>query len=255
MQNNFGPAMRSMRSDLGISQLDLAHAIGTTQRHVSFLETGRSVPTRDFVIRLAVGLTLSLPQRSALFEAAGFQNPYMQREIGSQAHKSVLDMLDRRVLAHWPYPAFVLDEMWNILRVNPIGVGLLGQFLEPENCAPSLFDVFLSARFQDRLENWEQVSLVFYFRMQAAAEQFPQLAQKLDAARAAGLFDHMSTTLRNLDDVPAYIPAILRNPDGSKLVMTSFVGRLASAHDATIAGLEIELMVPMDDATADLMHR
>jgi hypothetical protein len=142
--------------------------------------------------------------------------------------------------------------MWNILRVNQIGAGLLGQFLEHENATPSLFDVFLSAKFQNRLENWEEVSLVFYFRMQAAAEQFPQLAHKLEAARAAGLFDHMSTTLRNLDDVPAYIPAVLRNPDGSKLTMTSFVGKLASAQDAAIAGLEIELMVPMDDASERL---
>jgi transcriptional regulator with XRE-family HTH domain len=104
MQNSFGPALRSMRGDLGISQLDLAQAIQTTQRHVSFLETGRSAPTRDFVIRLAVGLTLSLPQRAALFDAAGYQNPYMKRQFGPEAHKSVLDMLERRVLAHWPYP-------------------------------------------------------------------------------------------------------------------------------------------------------
>jgi hypothetical protein len=127
----------------------------------------------------------------------------------------------------------------------PIGAGLLGQFLEPENATPSLFDVFLSAKFQNRLKNWEEVSPVFYFLMQAAAAQFPQLVGRLEAARAARLFDHMRKTLRNLDDVPAYIPAILRNPDGSKLTMTSCVHKLASAQDAAIAGLKIELMVPM----------
>lgn len=249
MSQIFGSALKTIRADLALSQLALAGALGTTQRHVSFLETGRSRPTRDFVIRLSTGLSLSLPQRAALFDAAGFDNPYRRRDFGAQEMADVLDMLDRRALRHWPFPAFVLDCGWTVLRANAPGRALLSSFMDAGNAPPSLFEIFLSDAFRSRIENWDEVSLIFYFRMMAAAAQDAHLKTLFERARADGLFAHVPDRLAEAGDVPPYVPAVLRGPDGTRLAMSSFVGHLASVHEAAIEGLEVEFMIPMDEAT------
>ena len=104
MANQFGTALRTLRNDLGLSQLALAGAISTTQRHISFLETGRSQPTRDFVTRLSTQLAISLPHRALLFDAAGFQNPYRHDYLDEGGLEQLLDMLEARALHHWPFP-------------------------------------------------------------------------------------------------------------------------------------------------------
>ena len=247
MPNGFGHALKTLRADLGLSQLELSHAISSTQRHVSFLETGRSQPTREFITRICTDLSLSLPQRAALFEASGHDNPFKRPGFGPAQTAEVLDLIERRALRHWPFPAFALDLDWNVLRTNAPGQNLLTMFATPGNAPTSLFDLFLSDTFVALLENWRDVSLVFYFRMQAAARRSPALAEMFDTARASGKFDHIADHLAQLQEVPPYVPARLRLPDGTRLAMSSFVGKLASIHDASIEGIEIELMVPMDE--------
>lgn len=248
-KTGFGLALRNLRADLGLSQLALAGVLSTTQRHISFLETGRSLPSRGFVIRLSTELSLSLPQRAALFDAGGFDNPYRHRAFGSDEILHVLDMLERRLLAHWPFPGFVLDAEWRVLRANEAGAQMLAGMGAPANTPTSLFELFLSPGFRARLENWEEVSLIFYYRMQAAAAHSPDLAARFAAARCDGLFDHIPTQLAAPALPPAYVPAIFRGPDGTRLAMSSLVGKLASVHEAAIEGLEVELIMPVDEET------
>lgn len=249
MENSFGAALRTLRQDLGLSQLALATAISTTQRHVSFLETGRSRPSKDFVVRISTDLSVSLPQRAMLFDAAGFTNPYRNQSFGDQELSALLDTIEARALAHWPYPGFLLDREWTVLRMNAPAEGLLAGFDLPKDAPPSMFEVFLSPQFRERVENWQEVSTVFYFRMQAACAHSSLLAARFAQARADGLFDHMPGRLSADMDVPPYIPVIFAGPGGQRLSMSSFVGKLASIHDAAVEGLEIELLIPVDAAT------
>ncbi|MGZ9812045.1 MmyB family transcriptional regulator [Pseudoroseicyclus sp. H15] len=245
----FGSALKTLRSDLGLSQLALAGALGTTQRHVSFIESGRSRATREFLIRLCTGLALSLPQRAMLFDAAGLANPFRHDDFGAAEMEALLDRIERRVLRHWPFPGFVLDRSWQVLRANGPGLALTASLGAPPGEMPSLFEIFLSPAFRARVQNWQDVSLVFYFRMLGAAAENPALARRLDQARAEGLFDHVPARLASTDPPPPFVPARLTGPDGVTLTMSSLVGRLASIHDAAIAGLEVELLAPVDDET------
>ena len=126
---------------------------------------------------------------------------------------------------------------------------MLADFRPVDGGALSMFEVFVSDTFRSRLENWEDVSLVIYLRMQIAATHSPHLAELLRSSRTSGIFDHIPDRLTAPQDVPAYVPAILRRPDGGRLIMSSFVGQLASVHDAAIAGLDIEFLMPMDEET------
>lgn len=247
--NTFGTALKTMRAELGLSQLDLAGEIGTTQRHVSFLETGRSQPSVEFVGRLATGLELSLTQRAALFDAVSGRNPYRRADFDSDQVKAVLDMLELRALRHWPFPGYVMDHDWTILRANAPGWAMLEGFAASSNAPVSMYEVFLSEAFFSRVQNWEEVAMIFYFRMQAAAARSERMAVLFAKARAEGRFAGVAERLTGGAEVPPYIPAVLSGPEGVQLQMSSLVGQLASTHEAAIEGLEVELMIPVDETT------
>lgn len=249
MKNRFGRALRELRQALALSQLELAHAVGTTQRHVSFLETGRSAPTREMIGRLATSLSLSVAQRQALFLASGFASPFPRRSMDSADVQATLELLDRRLIRHWPFPAYVMDRQWRVLRANRPGHQLLEGFALDGIAEVSLLDLFMAELFRERVVNWQELSMAFFFRMQAAAVESAAFASRFEHARSQGLFDHVPAYLTGGQEVPALVPAILQAPDGSRMVLTSLVGHLATAHDALVDGLEVELMVPVDDAT------
>src|SRR6185312_973323 len=106
---DFPEALRARRTRRRISQLDLATLAGTTQRHLSFVESGRSVPGRNLVIRLAESLELTLRERNELLLAAGYAPAYPERPLEDPALAPVREALDRILDGHMPYPALVID--------------------------------------------------------------------------------------------------------------------------------------------------
>ena len=249
MPLDFGTTLKQLRSDLGLSQEALAANLGSTQRHVSFLETGRSLPTQAMIGRLATDLNLNAAQRAALFEASGQPNPYVRRDFTSHEVIETLDMIEHRILRHWPFPAFVLDAEWNVLRMNDraqVMFGVLGN-------ATNMLALFLSPEFSTMIENWEEASSAFYFRMQTAATHNETVRTAFEAARKRGMFDHIANTMTQPGDIPIFIPAILRLPTGDRVKLTSILGNLVSVHDALVEGFDIELMVPVDAESERIM--
>ncbi len=168
-QAHFGDALRAVRRALGMTQEAVAHTIDTTQRHVSFLETGRSAPTRAMLGRLVAGLGLTAAQSAALFAASGFRNPYPARVLEGPALQTTLDLMAQQVLRHWPFPAFVVDRDWNFLRTNGPARRMLAAF----GAVPNMHALFLSPAFGERVVNWEQASGSFYTRIHAVARRSP----------------------------------------------------------------------------------
>lgn len=246
---SFGNTLKQLRSDLGLSQEALATNLGSTQRHISFLETGRSAPTHAMIGRMATELSLSAAQRAALFDASGHPNPYRRRDFTSHEVIETLDMIEHRILKHWPFPAFVMDADWNVLRMNNPAKLMLA----PTGNAPNMLEFFLSPEFAERIENWEEASTAFYFRMQSAATRNDTIRYAFEAARNRGMFDHISSTLSEQTDIPIFIPAIIRMPAGQRVKLTSVLGNLVSVHDALVEGFDIEFMVPVDEASERCM--
>ena len=243
--NRFGTALRAVRSELGLTQEDLAHAIGTTQRHLSFLETGRSAPTREMLGRIVAGLSLSAAQRAALFQASGFRSPYPVRTLEGAELQATLDLMADQVLRHWPFPAFVVDRDWNFLRLNGPAARMIAAFGGVTN----MHALFLSPAFRAVVTNWEQASGSFYTRIQEVARRSPLVRSALDAAVADGRFDHLARVLGGPDDVPVYVPIEVQLPGGARMRFTSLHGRWVSVHDAVAEQLEVELLVPLDGAS------
>ena len=246
MQDNatFGPALRAVRRELGLSQIALAGVLSTTQRHVSFLETGRTAPSRAMVTRIATGLALNGAQRNALFAASGFRT--VSEPMTAEMLAATLDMLERQILGHWPYPAFVLDRDWDILRRNGAAARMLRTLSDDGQEPGNLMIAFLSGQFMAAVQNWQEISANFYFRLQAAAERSAMVRHALDDARARGFFSDLTGQLTGSGPELPFQPIIMRLPDGTTMQMSSLLARLGSAHDALIDDIEIELIFPVD---------
>ena len=152
----FGRHVRRWRSMRRMSQLDLAIAAGTTARHLSFVETGRSRPGADLILRIADALRVPLPDRNTLFEAAGLPPTYPAHDLGSQALESVDRVLEAVLRGHEPYPAWIVRQPLTFLRANAGAEALFPGLtqLPPDQ----LIDLWYGpGPFQDQVVNWPDV--------------------------------------------------------------------------------------------------
>jgi transcriptional regulator with XRE-family HTH domain len=116
--NDIGGLLREWRERRRLSQLALASEAGVSQRHVSFLESGRSVPSREMVLQLAIALDLPLRERNALLLAAGYAPRYPQPTFGAPAFAAARAILEKVVEGHLPNPALVVDRYWTLRLAN-----------------------------------------------------------------------------------------------------------------------------------------
>jgi transcriptional regulator with XRE-family HTH domain len=112
----FGIHLRRWRERRRMTQADLAHAAESSTRHLSCLETGKSQPSREMIMRLAGHLDLPLRDQNKLLLAAGFAPAFQERALEElEAAKSAIDSV---LSAHRPYPAFAVDRHWNVVLSN-----------------------------------------------------------------------------------------------------------------------------------------
>src|SRR5712664_1632332 len=126
----FGVLLRRWRLRRRMTQTDLALAANSSTRHLSCLETGRSQPSRDMVLRLCEHLEVPLRDQNTLLLAAGFAPAYQERSLADLASARIA--IDRILRAHMPYPAYALDRHWNVVLSN----SALPQLYE--GCSPEL---------------------------------------------------------------------------------------------------------------------
>ncbi|WP_206952447.1 helix-turn-helix domain-containing protein [Trinickia acidisoli] len=129
LPSELGDLLRYWRDVRGVSQLDLSLEAGVSQRQISFIESGRSVPGRDTLLTLAQTLDVPLRERNALLLAAGYAPMYSEAPWNAQEMHSVIRALERVVRQHEPFPAIVMDRHWNVLMTN--------------EAAPRFFDCFI----------------------------------------------------------------------------------------------------------------
>jgi transcriptional regulator with XRE-family HTH domain len=116
--DKFATSIRAWRSGRRVRQLELAHRAGTTQRHVSFIESGRSVPGRGMILRLAEVLEVPLRERNALLLAAGYAPAYEETRFEDAGLEPVRAALERILEGHLPYPAVIVDRHSDLYSAN-----------------------------------------------------------------------------------------------------------------------------------------
>lgn len=134
-QNSVGDLIREWRTRRRMSQLDLAMEAEISQRHLSFMESGRSAPSRDMVLHLAEQLEIPLRQRNQLLLAAGYAPSFSEKPLDHPSLAPAMDAVRMVLKGHEPYPAIAVDRHWNLVEGNaalgPMLAGVDASLLEP----------------------------------------------------------------------------------------------------------------------------
>ena len=254
MASDFASRLVWWRKRRALSQLALAMRAGTSQRHLSFLELARASPSRDMVLRLAAALDVPLRQQNALLLAAGFAPEWRESDLTAPVLAQVNVALDHMLAQHEPYPAFVVDHHWNLLRANQ-GAGRLVEFLLgrlPPGTAVNLADALLAPDvLRPYLVNWTEVARYFLRSVEADA------AADGNDALLNRLLDYPDTraTLQappDAADAPV-VPMHFRKGDVSVRLFTT-IATLGTPRDITAQELRIECCFPADEPSATVMH-
>ncbi|MGH1347009.1 MAG: helix-turn-helix domain-containing protein [Nannocystales bacterium] len=244
----FGRMLREWRGRRGLSQLALATQAETTPRHLSFIETGRSRPGRDLVLRLADAMEIPVRHRNALLEAAGLGRAYAERDLEEQDLRPFVDAVEMVLRNHDPYPGCAMDGYGQVRRTNAaferLWPGALA--MTPEQNIDAFFG---PGPAREMLENWAELAW-------RDVDMRKQEAVRVGDARLHVLADraeqHLADTPRprapDLTAAPVVCP---RFRFGDQLVQTfSTVMRFEHANDVSLHELKVELIFPAEPSAA-----
>jgi transcriptional regulator with XRE-family HTH domain len=249
----FGVLLREWRHRRRLSQMELSLDCEISTRHLSFVETGRSKPSRETVVRLAETLEVPLRERNALLLAAGYAPVYPRRPLDSEEMAPAREAIDRFLSAHEPYPALVVDRSHDIIAANralaKLTAGCAPHLLEPPANAIriALHPQGMAPRTLN-LPEWS-AHLLARLRREAAITADPKLESlRAEVERYPGVeTDEHATADRIGADL--LVPLRLRDGDG-ELAFISTIATFGTAVDITLAELAIEAFYPADAHTA-----
>ena len=254
-----GDQLREWRKRRRLSQLDLACEAEISTRHLSFVETGRSVPSRDMILRLAERLDIPLRERNVLLTAAGYAAAYPERRLDDPALQEVRTAVDRVLEGHQPYPALAIDRHWNMISCNPAVRTLIAGapahlLVPPVNVLRlSLHPDGLALRIAN-LAEW-RAHLLARLRRQIDAVADPVLIgllRELSAYHLPGAAAAKPVFHNALAGVA--VPFRLRT-DGGELTFLSTTTVFGTPVDIPLSELAIETFLPADPPTAHALHR
>ena len=250
---NFGQQLRWWRRRRGVSQLELAGAAGTSQRHLSFLESGRAAPSQQIVLNLAAALNISLRQQNTFLASAGYAAVWREGRLGAPELAQVDGALDHILAQQEPYPAFVVDRHWNLQRANQGAARLVAFILGavPEGQV-NLADALLSpAILRPFVVNWKEVALHFIRGVQgdAVVDGSPRSTALLARLLSYEGLLELSRSPAIEDAALPLLPIHMRK-SGVSLHFFTTIATLGTPQDITVQEIRIESFFPMDEPTA-----
>ncbi|MFE0020773.1 helix-turn-helix domain-containing protein [Amycolatopsis sp. NPDC059021] len=247
-----GELLRQWRDRRRISQLDLAISADISTRHLSFVETGRSRPSRDMVLRLGEHLDVPLRERNQLLLAAGYAPAYGESELGDPEMAAVREAVRLLLKGHEPYPAAVVDRAWNLVDANA-SLGIFTEQVAPELLVPPA-NVLRATLHPDgmaphvlNLGEW-RAHLLSRLRGQVTQTADPALAALLEELRGYPCDQPVPEV-----EVPGpgdiFVPLRFCHR-GTELAFFSTVATFGTPLDVTVAELVIESFFPANPDTA-----
>ena len=256
---DFGRELRRWRSVRRVSQLDLANLAGTTQRHLSFIEQGRSRPGRPIVVRLAESLNLSLRERNALLHSAGYAPVFAETPLDGPILGPVREAVESIIEGHLPYPAMVVGPYGDVVAMNR-AVEVMTEGSDPALLEPPVNTLRLMLHPQGmarRVGNPGQWGRHVVEALRARSLRSPD--PRLDAliAELGGYLPEPEPESGHLGfAVPLRLSLDEPWESVRELRLITTLTSFATAVDVTLSELRLEAFLPADAGTADyLRHR
>ena len=261
----FSNMLRQWRSHRHVSQLELAHRAGVSQRHVSFLETGRAKPSKPMVLALAHSLDMPLREQNALLQSAGFNAMFAEGQLDAQSHAMFKQALDAILLHQEPYPALILDGQWNLQLANQAALRFFNLFVDPFEAlvkmgSPTEFQLIRlclhEAGMQPYIVNWQELVNSFLGRARRALmanPKHPTLQKIIDE-----IVEHplAPADWRQVWSTPPQ-PTVemVMSKDGQQYRLFTMLAHFGGPTDITLEELSVELFYPADVATRELLEK
>ncbi|MEV7344542.1 helix-turn-helix transcriptional regulator [Streptomyces sp. NPDC093544] len=252
-----GPLLRGWREQRRVSQLELALRAGSSSRHISFIETGRSRPSEEMVLRLAEHLEVPVRERNALLLAAGYAPHFAETPLDDPAMDALREGVERLIQGYEPYPALVVDATYNVLAANQ-GITMLLQGIPEALLAPPLNAMRLTLHpegMAPRIRNlhaWRGHLLAQMERQVALSRSAPlrALYEEVAAYPVPGPVQDDEP----FDAVPCFALPMRIEHDGRVLSFVSSISTFNTPMDVTVSELAIETFLPADPATAKYLQ-
>ncbi|GAB2665296.1 helix-turn-helix domain-containing protein [Kribbella swartbergensis] len=253
-QRPVGELLRGWRERRRLSQLELANQVEVSTRHVSFVETGRSKPSREMVLRLADQLDVPLRDRNQLLLAAGYAPVYSEASLHSPSMLAIRATLRRLLKAHEPYPALVVDRWWNIVEHNA-GISIFTADVDEKLLRAPINALRLTLHpdgLARRLTNLADVraSALAALQRQVNSTADPELQDLYDELREYAAGDKPVHPAPN----EVVVPMNLRH-EGQDLSLLTTIATFGTPLDVTVSELMIESFYPADESTAEFLRR
>jgi transcriptional regulator with XRE-family HTH domain len=255
-RNRFGERLNDWRARRRQSQLSLALGANVSQRHLSFIESGRSQPSRDMVVRLCEALDIPLRARNELLICAGYSALYPETPLERKEMQSVRDALSRIIVRHEPYPAFVVDREWRIIMNNEGAAGIVSacfdestiRALSSHGALNFMRMMFEPMQMRPRIRNWALVGprLLARLRREAAGDSLsPSSVLYRELAPTANCSEPPNEAGELLTPtVPLEISI-----NGSELKLSNTITTFGTPQDVALQELRIEMSFPADRET------
>ncbi|MGW1618563.1 helix-turn-helix domain-containing protein [Streptomyces sp. NPDC002172] len=252
-----GPLLRAWRERRRVSQLELALRADSSARHISFVETGRSRPSEEMVLRLAEHLEVPVRERNALLLAAGYAPHYPETPLDDPALDALRDGMERLIQGYEPYPALVVDATYTVVAANR-GIATLLEGVPESLLTPApnamrltLHPEGLAPRIRN-LREWRG-HLLAQMERQIALHRSDALRELYEEVAAypvpAGVDDGEPT-----EEVAHFALPMRIEHAGRVLSFVSSISTFNTPMDVTVAELAIETFLPADPATAKYLH-
>ncbi|PRC94310.1 helix-turn-helix domain-containing protein [Solimicrobium silvestre] len=256
---DFASALRYWRDKRGFSQLRLSTVSNISQRHISFLESCRAQPSKELILKMGVTLDIPLRQRNQMLLAAGFAPAYQERKMSDPELESVRYALNFMLAQQAPYPALVVDRLWNLVMSNEPALMMIKWLLDIPDSQPvsteglNVIKMMLDpSSLRPYLVNWEHIcaDLLHWIQREAMSDgpgsESTLLLQEL--ATIPGV--QSAKNVPNLDTrALPFMPVTIRKNDVTLNLFTS-ITTMGTPHDVTVHELRVESFFPADDATA-----
>ncbi|MDJ0921497.1 MAG: helix-turn-helix transcriptional regulator [Henriciella sp.] len=241
----FAQSLKTWRQARRYSQLELAHEADVSARHLSFLETGRANPSREMIAKLGDALNIPLTARNQLLAHAGFAARYQQRSWDAEEMAPIREAVEYTLDQHAPYPAFIVDRHWVILKTNKPAATLFGMMGVREG--ESLIEVMQKEEVQSTIENWPEVAhhVAHRLRTESAARGGIEALES-----AADVFARAPAP--NTERLGPVVPTIYRVGE-LRLSLFSTIAQFGTPEDLSLDDLKIELFFPSDAETKAML--
>jgi transcriptional regulator with XRE-family HTH domain len=252
-----GDLLRDWRRRRRLSQLDVSLDAAVSARHLSFVETGRSRPSRELVLHLAEFLDVPLRERNALLLAAGYAPAYGETPLDADEMAPVRGALEKILTGHAPYPAVIVDHRWDLVSANAPALAILGDGVAPELLEPPANTLRVCLHpdgLAPRIANLAEYGahLITRLQRQVALSPDPGVAELLDELRS---YPSAAAPADVADPAELLVAPLRLRALGHELRLFSTLATFGTALDITVAELAIESFFPADAATeAALRH-